>query len=69
MQEMTGLQDIIDRKQNQAALQDNQARLDQMYGYNPEMMDEQQKKWWQNFLQFLRESKERDMARYRQQMV
>lgn len=47
---MNGLQEIADHNQQSNAnnmLKENQARLDQMYGYDPELMDEQQKEWWQ----------------------
>lgn len=66
---MNGLQDIGTPNQQQNGIKQNQQRLDQLYGYNTEEMNEEQRQWWEKFLQFLRESKERDMARYRQQMI
>jgi hypothetical protein len=71
---MNGLQDIQTPNQqanngNNNEMQQQQQRLDQLYGYNTEDMNEEQRQWWEKFLQFLRESKERDMARYRQQVI
>jgi len=66
---MNGLQEIHRRgQQNTNPLQQQQQQLDQLYGYDPENMNEEQRKWWENFLQFLRESKNRDMQRFRSQM-
>lgn len=66
---MNGLQDIQNRQQQrQDPMQQQQQQLDQLYGYDPENMSEEQRKWWENFLQFLRESKSRDMQKFRSQM-
>ena len=66
---MNGLQDIHSGRQpNPNPLQEQQQQLDQLYGYDPENMNEEQRKWWENFLQFLRESKQRDMQKFRTQM-
>jgi len=66
---MIGLQDLHDmRQKRENPLIQQQQQLDQIYGYDPENMNEEQRKWWENFLQFLRESKERDMQRFRSQI-
>jgi hypothetical protein len=64
MPKMGGLQDIHEAKGQEA-----QNSLDRVYGYNPEEMTEDQKKWWEKFLIFLRESKERDMQKFSKQVA
>jgi hypothetical protein len=67
---MNGLQDVGSKQEpNNGVIRQEQQRLDQLYGYNQEEMSEEQRQWWEKFLTFLRESKERDMAKYRQQII
>jgi hypothetical protein len=69
---MPSIQDIHSDnygRDNRREMQENQAKLDQMYGYDPDMMTEQQKAWWEKFLQFIRESRERDAMKMRTQVL